>query len=78
MTEEFQITVGSDPDEEELVADIYYSDQIVAEVTSPDNMSSFVVRLHALTEQPKSWLSLAGLEAAIEQAKKRLQELRRE
>lgn len=75
---DFRISVGDDSEHEDLTAEIYFRDQFVAVVSQEDGLERAVVEIHA-RESGEPWsFSLQEFMEALNKAKQRLWELRRE
>ena len=74
---EFKITVCSDPDHEDLIAEIYFDDEFVGLVSQEQGYESLDLELHPLKSGEPHRFKLKEFEAAVEKAKARLWELRR-
>lgn len=74
----FRISVGDDSEHEDLTAEIYFGDQFVAIVSQEDGLERAVIEIHAC-ESGEPWsFSLQELIDALNKAKERLWDLRRE
>lgn len=77
MAQDFEITVGSDEDYEDLIADIYYQKEFVCLLSQENGYTSLDMDIHP-RPNGQSWkFKLSEFEGAIAQAKKRLWELRK-
>jgi hypothetical protein len=77
MNSGFRFTVGSEPECEDLVGDLYFDDQIVCVLTQEEGFEAMRIRIYASTDgEPRSF-SLADFEAALDALKARMWELRR-
>jgi hypothetical protein len=74
---EFRITVASDPDHEDLIAEIYFGDEFVALLSQENGFESIEVELHPRQNGQPHRFPLGDLQGALEKAKSRLWELRR-
>ena len=77
MNSQFRITVGSEPDHEDLVGDLYFDDSIVCVLTQERGFEAMQIKLF---KPPKSdhWeFALLDFEVALAALKQRLWELRR-
>ena len=77
MNNRFRFTVGSEPEYEDLVGDLYFDDHIVCVLTQEGGFDAMQIQLH---EPPKggTWtFSLSDFEEALGALKKRMWELRR-
>jgi hypothetical protein len=78
MTEiNFEFTVGSDIDFEDLVADIGFENNLVALLTQEDGFQNLRIRIYPSKNQMFWDFRLDELEAIINKAKTRLWELRK-
>ena len=77
MNSDFEIDVGSDPNYEDLVADISYKGTFLALLSQEEGFESLDVEIHT-REDGRPWrFKLMQLEEAIAKAKQKLWELRR-
>jgi hypothetical protein len=73
----FEFTVGSDTDYEELIADIGYENNLVALLTQEDGLQNLRIKIYP-TKDKECWdFRLDEFEEIIHLAKKRLWELRK-
>ncbi len=77
MNTRFRFTVGSEPDYEDLVGDLYFDDVIVCVLTQEGGFSSMQVELHPNPKDGAWKFSLADFEEALAALKNRMWELRR-
>ena len=77
MNPGFRCTVGSEPDYEDLVGDLYFDDRIVCVLTQEAGFESMQMELHAPPGGDTWSFPLADFEAALEALKRRMWELRR-
>lgn len=77
MNPRFRITVGSEPDYENLVGDLYFDDSIVCVVTQESGFKSMQMKLFKPPGADSWEFALADFEDALATLKKRLWELRR-
>lgn len=76
MNSGFRFTVGSEPEREELVGDLYFDDHIVCVLTQEDGFEAMQIELHRQPEGGAWAFSLADFEEALAALKKRMWELR--
>jgi hypothetical protein len=75
---DFRISVGDDPEHEELTAEIYFRDQFVAIVSQENGLERGVIEIQP-RESGEPWaFSLQEFMETLSKAKQRLWELRRE
>ena len=77
MTPRFRLTVGSEPDHEDLVGDIYFDDQVVCVLTQDAGFEAMQIELFAPLGGGKWTFALADFEEALASLKKRMWDLRR-
>jgi hypothetical protein len=77
MNPRFRFTVGSEPEHEDLVGDLYFDDHIVCVLTQEGGFESMQIELHGPPEGGSWSFSLADFEAALGALKQRMWELRR-
>ncbi|MBI5432004.1 MAG: hypothetical protein HZA52_04155 [Planctomycetes bacterium] len=77
MDPRFRITIGSDPDHEDLVGELYFAGQIVCVLTQERGYEAMEIELHVPRGEQKSVLPAAAFFEALEHLRKRMQELRR-
>ena len=77
MNPRFRITVGSEPDHEELVGDLYYDDQIVCVLTQEAGFKAMQIEFFGPPGHGACKFPLADFEEALSALKKRMWELRR-
>jgi hypothetical protein len=77
MNPRFRITVGSEPDFEDLVGDIYFDNSIVCVLTQEGGFETMRMQIFAPPDTTTWEFSLADFEEAVASLKKRLWELRR-
>jgi len=77
MNTRFRITVGSLPDYEDLVGDIYFDDRIVCVLTQEGGFEAMQIELHGPPEGGTWTFAFADFEAALAALKQRMWELRR-
>lgn len=77
MNSRFRFTVGSEPEYEDLVGDLYFDDQIVCVLTQEEGFESMRIQIYASTGGEPWSFSLADFEAALDALKARMWELRR-
>jgi hypothetical protein len=77
MNPRFRITVGSEPDYEDLVGDLYFDGQIVAVLTQERGFDAMEIQLHGPPTGGRWTFDLADFEAALSALKRRMWELRR-
>jgi len=73
----YHITVGSLPDYEDLVAEIYIGDKFVGLISQEEELERFLLELAPLEQATSTKLDLAVFERAISEAKEKLQKLKR-
>lgn len=74
---EFKITVCSDREHEDLIAEIYFNDEFVGLVSQEQGYDSLDLELYPLRSGQPHRFKLKDFEAVVEKAKARLWELRR-
>jgi hypothetical protein len=73
----FRIDIVGDLEYEDLIADVYFNDQIVAVITQESGYENMEIEIYPPKIQ-KFWLfKMSEFESAIQYAKKRLWELRK-
>jgi len=77
ISKDFRISVGDDQEHEDLTAEIYYQDRFVAMLTQEKGYTNIEIELYPPPEDEKWCFPLDDFLKAIEFAKKRLWELRR-
>lgn len=77
MNPHFRITVGSEPEYEDLVGDLYFDDQIVCVLTQEEGFQAMQMKLFGQLNGEAWSFSLADFEEALAALKKRMWELRR-
>ena len=77
MNSRFRITVGSEPDHEELVGDLYYDDQIVCVLTQEAGFDAMQIEFFGPPGRGACKFPLADFEEALNALQKRMSELRR-
>lgn len=77
MNQRFRITVGSEPDYEDLVGDLYFDDQIVCVLTQEEGFDAMQMKLFCPTKGDEWNFSLTDFENSLSALKKRMWELRR-
>ena len=77
MSSRFRITIGSDPDHEDLVGDLYFDDQIVCVLTQEAGIDAVQIELFPPSGGGTWSFALAEFEEALRAVKQRLWELRR-
>ena len=77
MNPRFRITVGSEPDCDDLVGDIYYDDNIVCVLTQESGLEAAELELFGPPGGGTWKFALQDFEDAIASLKKRMWELRR-
>lgn len=76
MNARFRITVGSEPEYEDLVGNLYYDDRIVCVITQEKRPEAMEIEYFA---PPSGWkFSDEELSTAVERLKQRMFELRRD
>ncbi|MDZ4259532.1 MAG: hypothetical protein U0974_12000 [Gemmatimonadales bacterium] len=76
-TPRFRITVGSEPEYEDLVGDLYFDHRIVCTLTQEDGFDAMRLKLSCPPEGGTWNFSLAEFEEALATLKKRMWDLRR-
>ena len=76
MNSRFCFTVGSEPDYEDLVGDLYFDDQIVCVLTQEEGLDAAHVKLFCRPDGTAWDFPLADFEEALNALKKRMWELR--
>lgn len=77
MEEKFKVRICSDLDYEDLVADIYFEDQIVAMLTQEQGFENLKIEVYPKNKQ-QAWLfNFSEFEKSLQYAKQRLWELRK-
>ncbi len=77
MNPRFRITVGSEPEYEDLVGDLYFDDQIVCVLTQEKGFEAMQMNLFCPPDGRTWSFPLADFEEALAALKKRMWELRR-
>ena len=77
MNPRFRITVGSEPEYEDLVGDLYFDDQIVCVLTQEEGFEAMQMKLFCPQDGGTWSFPLADFEEALAALKKRMWELRR-
>ncbi len=77
MNPRFRITVGSDPDHEDLVGDLYFDDQIVCVMTQEEGFDEMQIEIFSPKDGGTWKFALTDFEKAVAALKGRLWELRR-
>jgi hypothetical protein len=77
MNPRFRFTVGSDPDHEDLVGDIYYDDHIVCVLTQEMGVNAMQIELFGPADGGTWKFQLADFEACLATLKRRMWDLRR-
>lgn len=77
MEEKFIIRICSDIDYEDLVADIYFKDKIVAMVTQELGFENLEIKIYPPVNAEFWVFKFSEFESAIQHAKQRLWELRK-
>ena len=71
--EDFRITIGSLPDRENLVADIFYKSIQVAEISQ--EKEELIIQLYCYKDKDHWEFSLEEFQKIVEKAKRRLLEI---
>ena len=74
---DFKITICSDQDYEDLIAEVYYKGEFVALISQERGFANLEIRIHPSTKGSCWNFQLEDFEKAIAHAKKRLRNLRR-
>jgi hypothetical protein len=77
MNPRFRFTVGSEPECEDLVGDLYFDDQILCVLTQEQGFDAMQIEVHAPPAGGAWSFALADFQAALEALKRRMFELRR-
>jgi hypothetical protein len=77
MNPRFRITVGSEPDHDDLVGDLYFDDDIVCVITQDSGWESAEVEFFSQVGGTSWKFALQDFEDALAALKKRMLELRR-
>lgn len=77
MNPRFRFTVGSEPEHEDLVGDLYFDDRIVCVLTQEGGFEAMQIELHGPPEGGPWSFPLADFEAALGALKQQLWKLRR-
>jgi hypothetical protein len=77
MNPRFRITVGSEPDYDDLVGDVYFDDSIVCVLTQEGGLESAQMELFNAPGGGTWKFALRDFEEALAALKKRMWELRR-
>ncbi len=77
MNSRFRFTLGSEPEYEDLVGDLYFDDCIVCVLTQEGGFEAMQIELHAPPQGGTWTFTLADFEEALAALKKRMWELRR-
>jgi len=73
----FRFTVGSDPDHEDLVGDLYFNDRIVCVLTQEGGFESMQVEFYPAPGEGSWTFALADFEQAFAALKERMRQLRK-
>jgi hypothetical protein len=74
-TRGFRVTVGTEPDFDNPIADLYLDDEIVAVIMQEGGYGTFTIELWPRKDGSKWQLDLAGFEQAVAEATLRLRRL---
>ncbi len=74
----FEFSVGSDPEFDDLVADIGFEDHLVALLTQEDGFDNLRIRIFPPIDEPFWDFHFNDFEKILNKAKERLKELRKE
>ena len=77
MNEKFRVDISSDLEYEDLVADIYFEDQIVAILTQELGFENMEIKIYPSKKQERWIFRFSEFEEVIQYAKRRLWELRK-
>lgn len=77
MNSHFRITVGSEPDYEDLVGDLYFDNQVVCVLTQEQDFEAMQMKLFCPKDGGTRSFPLADFEEALATLKNRMRELRR-
>ncbi|HEX4376112.1 MAG TPA: hypothetical protein VHZ99_03060 [Steroidobacteraceae bacterium] len=77
MNPRFRVTVGSEPEYDNLVGDLYFDDAIVCVLTQEDGPEAVRIKLFGPPHVDNWEFSLREFEEALAALKQRLWELRR-
>ena len=77
MNRRFRVTVGSEPDYEDLVGDLYFDDQIVCVLTQERGIGAMEIQIHTPHDGTTWAFPLADFEEALAALKERMWQLRR-
>ena len=77
MNPRFRITVGSEPEHEDLVGDLYFDDRIVCVLTQEEGFEAMQIELFCPQNGGTWGFPLADFEEALAALKQRMWELRR-
>jgi hypothetical protein len=77
MKPRFRITVGSEPEYEDLVGDLYFEDQILCVLTQEEGFKAMKIKLFCQRDGGTWSFDLADFEEALAALKQRMWELRR-
>ena len=77
MSQHFDIRVASDPEYEDLIAEIYTGDEFVLVISQEAGYDSLDIEIHPRVAGSPWKFKLTEIEAAIAAAKNRLWELRK-
>ena len=77
MNSRFRITVGSEPEYEDLVGDLYFDDHIVCVLTQEEGFQAMQMKLFGQADGGAWSFRLADFEEALAVLKERMWELRR-
>ena len=77
MNPRFRITVGSEPEYDDLVGDLYFDDQIVCVLTQEDGFDAMDMKLSSGPDCTPRSFRLKDFEEALAALKQRMWELRR-
>ncbi len=77
INEKFRVDIVSDLECEDLVADIYFEDQIFAVLKQEDGFENMQIELYPTKNQPFWLFKISEFEQVIQYAKQRLWDLRK-
>lgn len=77
MGKKFDITIGSDSDYEDLIAEIEYDNKLVALISQEEGFDNLKITLYTPKDTGKWEFRFDEFDSSIQHAKKRLWDLRR-
>ncbi len=77
ISKRFRIDISSDLEYEDLVADVYFDDQIVFVVTQEHGFENMEIEIYSPENQGKWLFKMSEFEDVVRHAKERLWDLRK-